>query len=205
MIVAGTDAYQVYQVRWPVFDDVDGEGLFVKQRESPLAQVVAIPDADQTPEDLIGLITKTSDADDSRSADRSSLIARRLADSGCDVVIPAIISRSKLRTDDKRLQRADYTEREWIYRQAFHMGRHVIGYDIQRVLAAVDYFKSRDLDGAPIGVLGYGEGGLIAPHAAAIDTRIDSTLVSGYFDRSNRVWQEPIYRNVWSRLKHAGR
>ena len=51
---------------------------------------------------------------------------------------------------------------------------------------------------------GYGEGGLIALHAAAIDTRIKSALVSGYFDRSDVVWQEPIYRNVWSRLKHFG-
>ena len=32
--------------------------------------------------------------------------------------------------------------REWIYRQAYHMGRHVIGYEVQKVLAAVDWIEA---------------------------------------------------------------
>ena len=46
---------------------------------------------------------------------------------------------------------------------AFEMGRHVIGYEVQKVLAAVDIFtrlnaaENRDLS---IGVAGVGEGGL---------------------------------------------
>ena len=31
--------------------------------------------------------------------------------------------------------------REWLYRQAYEMGRHLIGYEIQKVLALVDWFK----------------------------------------------------------------
>ena len=83
------------------------------------------------------------------------------------VLIPTMISREKYRTEDPRLKRSDQTHREWLYRQAFHMGRHVIGYEVQKVLAAVDWFESRHaVDGnkasAPIGVAGYGEGALIA-------------------------------------------
>ena len=48
--------------------------------------------------------------------------------------------------------------REWIYRQAYHMGRHVIGYEVQKVLAAVDWFKAHAGPGSKIGVAGYGEG-----------------------------------------------
>ena len=33
--------------------------------------------------------------------------------------------------------------REWIYRMAFEAGRHIIGYEVQKVLAAVDWFATR--------------------------------------------------------------
>jgi len=51
----------------------------------------------------------------------------------------------------------DQPHREWIYRQAFHMGRHIIGYEVQKVLAAVDWFRSRNPN-IKIGVAGYAEG-----------------------------------------------
>ena len=35
----------------------------------------------------------------------------------------------------------DQPHREWIYRQAYQMGRHIIGYEVQKVLAAVDWFE----------------------------------------------------------------
>ena len=55
-----------------------------------------------------------------------------------------------------------------------------------------------------IGVAGYAEGGLIAFYSAALDTRIDAALVSGYFDSRQRVWEEPIYRNVFGLLHEFG-
>src|SRR5205823_9836952 len=56
----------------------------------------------------------------------------------------------------------------------------------------------------PIGVAGYAEGGLIALYAAALDTRIQATLVSGYFDSRQRLWEEPIYRDVFGLLEQFG-
>ena len=56
----------------------------------------------------------------------------------------------------------------------------------------------------PIGVIGYGEGGLIAFYSAAVDTRIQATAVSGYFQSRQSVWREPIYRNVWGLLHEFG-
>src|SRR5204863_3694117 len=95
------------------------------------------------------------------------------------------------------------TYREWIYRQAFHMGRHIIGYEVQKVLSAVDWFKQLNKD-LKIGVAGYCEGGLIAFYSAAVDKRIDAVLVSGYFNTRQRVWDEPLYRNVWGLLSEFG-
>ncbi|HEX5006714.1 MAG TPA: prolyl oligopeptidase family serine peptidase, partial [Hyphomonadaceae bacterium] len=90
-------------------------------------------------------------------------------------------------------------------------GRHVIGYEVQKVLAAVDWFSeegssssTRTSQRPRIGVAGFAEGGLIAFYSAALDTRIDSVLVSGYFAPRQRVWEEPIYRNVFGLLHEFG-
>jgi len=192
--VAETAKYRVFQVRWPVLGAVFGEGLLVQPKQTPAARVVVVPDADQTPEQLLGLAP---------GVEPQEQCARRLAENGFELVIPALVSQAKLDTDNTGLKRSDQTYREWIYRQAFQMGRHIIGYEVQKVLAAVDWFEAR-YESARIGVVGYAEGGLIAFYAAAIDMRIDAALVSGYFDARENVWAEPIYRNVWSLLRRFG-
>jgi len=52
--------------------------------------------------------------------------------------------------------------------------------------------------------VGYGEGGLLALYTAALDNRIESTLVSGYFDSRQHISEEPIYRNVFGLLHEFG-
>jgi dienelactone hydrolase len=95
--------------------------------------------------------------------------------------------------------------REWIYRMAFEVGRHIIGYEVQKVLAAIDWFEDENrTETVPIGVMGYGEGGLIAFYSAATDLRIDATVVSGYFQEREDVWREPIYRDVWGLVREFG-
>lgn len=74
----------------------------------------------------------------------------------------------------------------------------------KKVLSAVDWFRSGEFKDVKLGVAGYHEGGLIAFYAAAADKRIDATLVSGYFNSRQRVWEEPIYRNVWKLLTEFG-
>ncbi|HEV2423683.1 MAG TPA: dienelactone hydrolase family protein [Terriglobia bacterium] len=200
VLVAEGEAYQVCQVRWPVLENVlglgsvHGEGLLLEPRQTPVAYVVALPDANQTPEQLVGL---------SPGLDQHTQFARRLAEAGCLVVIPTLVDRSSQWSGHAEYSMTGQTNREWIYRQAFHMGRHIIGYEVQKVLAAVDWFHTRG-DGARIAVAGYGEGGLIAFYAAALDTRIGAALVSGYFDSRQRVWSEPIDRNVWGLLEEFG-
>ncbi len=194
-LVAETSLYRVFQVRWPVLEGVSAEGLLVQPRQPAVAHVVALSDADQTPEQLLGLAP---------GVEAANQFARRLAEQGCEVVIPLLVQRSLMDTPDKQLQNTRQTWREWIYRQAFHMGRHIIGYEVQKVLAAVDWLRQQHGDAVPIGVVGHAEGGLLAFYSTALDPRIDAALVSGYFDSRERVWAEPIYRNVWSLLRRFG-
>jgi dienelactone hydrolase len=195
-IVAATRRYRVFQVRWRVLDGITAEGLLVEPVSgTPSASLVAVPDAGQTPEQILGLAPGLTP---------ERQFARLLAESGCELVIPTLIQREPIQTADTQLRQSQQTWREWIYRQAFHMGRHPIGFEVQKVLAAVDRFRARRGQAAKIGVVGYAEGGLVAFYAAAIDPRIDGALVSGYFDRRGRVWEEPIDRNIWSLLERFG-
>jgi dienelactone hydrolase len=194
-LVADAKNFQVFQVRWPVLEGVYGEGLLARPKTAATHFVVYLPDADQTPEQTLGLAPGlTTDMQ----------IPLAMAMQGVEVLVPALVNRSKLETTDARLKRADQTHREWIYRQAFHMGRHIIGYEAQTALAGVDWFEKRRQSGGMIGVGGYGEGGLIALYAGACDPRIDSTYLGGYFGSRQKGWSEPIYRNVFGLLTEFG-
>lgn len=196
--LARTTDYAVHAVRWQVVPGVTAEGLLLDPRGTPRARVIVLPDADWTPEAFAGL---TNDFDP------RAQLPRRLAENGVQVVVPILISRDDKFSGNPEIRFTNQPHREFIYRMAFELGRHVIGYEIQKVLAAVDIFSqmnSTERHSVPIGVAGVGEGGLVAFYAAAIDPRIQASLVSGYFQPRENLWQEPIYRNVWSLLSEFG-
>jgi len=89
--VARGQNYKVLEVRWPVFDAVDlglcgmhAEGLLLEPAGPVQARVIAIPDADWTPEMLAGLVD---------GVPAKAQFARRLAENGCQVLIPMLINR----------------------------------------------------------------------------------------------------------------
>jgi dienelactone hydrolase len=194
-VVATVDEYRILSVRWPVLEGVDGEGLLLEPAGTPAARVVALPEADWSPEMLVGLAP---------GVPAESQYARRLAESGCLVLVPTLINRACTWSGNEQLGKlTNLSHREYIYRMSYEMGRHIIGYEVQRVLAAVDWFAQCQ-PVRPIGVAGYGEGGLLALYCAAADTRIDAALVSGYYDARESVWEEPLYRNIWTLLQAYG-
>ncbi len=212
-VVGEGDDFIVVRVRWPVVRELRAEGLYLypSVERQIGAWVVVIPDAGQTPEQLAGLAP---------GLEPEQQLARRLAESGCQVLVPAVINREdQLSAIGHRT--TNQPHREFLYRPAFEMGRHIIGYEVQMALAAVDWISAESQRRKAavdfysdkvepwqrawtIGVAGYGEGGLIALHAAALDTRIQSALVSGYFGNRQNLWQEPIYRNVFGLLDQFG-
>lgn len=196
-VVARSGDVTAHLVRWRVLDGVTAEGLLLVPR-TIRAAVIAIPDADWTPETFCGI--------SGRLPVRVQL-ARHLASAGCLVAVPMLIGRSDRLSGSPHVQFTNQPHREFIYRQAFEMGRHVIGYEVQKVLAAVDLFEQwqrRRDQSWPVGVVGVGEGALLAFYASALDTRISSTLVCGYFQPRESLWREPIYRNVWALLTEFG-
>jgi dienelactone hydrolase len=195
--------YKVYAVRWSVaeavvadFDGLDAEGLLLQPERRPVARVVAIPDADWTPEMIVGMASGVPSV---------AQFGRRLAENGCQVIIPTIINRADTFSGIPGISYTNEPHREWIYRMAFEVGRHTIGFEVQKVLAAVDWFESENKrETLPIGVMGYGEGGLLALYSGALDGRIAATVVSGYFQEREGLWKEPIYRDVWGLVREFG-
>jgi dienelactone hydrolase len=202
-VEAAQGEYSAARVRWSVLEGVWGEGLLLRPQKPPAALVVVIPDADHTPDMLAGLAP---------GLPAQQQMARRLAENGCLVVVPMLINRRDTWSGNTKLNRfTNQPHREWIYRQAYEVGRHIIGYEIQKVQAALDWMEEEaarvgaGAGGAmPLVLAGHGEGGLIALCTAALDPRVRSTLVSGYFDAREGVWSGPIYRNVWQVLREHG-
>ncbi len=193
-IVARNRRVTVHAVRWAVLEGVTAEGLLLVPA-TQRAGVVALPDADWTPEMFCGVSDGLSE---------SVQFVRRLAEAGCLVAIPTLISRRDEFSGNPRVAFTNQPHREFLSRQAFEVGRHVIGYEVQKVLAAVDLIEQHAPRPIPIGVVGVGEGALLAMYSAAIDTRLQASLVCGYFQEREEIWQEPIYRNVWGLLTEFG-
>lgn len=190
VVESGTTA--IRRVSWPVLEDVDWEGLLVQPKGAPKARVVLIPDADVTPEQLLGLQPGFNEALD-------------LTQAGCHILIPALISRENHLSGYSPVGKAtNVTHREWIHRQAFELGRHPLGYEVQAVLAAIDWLASQSPTEAPIHVAGFGEGGRVALAAAALDDRVAKTLVSGAFAPRKNAWQEPLDRTFFALLDGFG-
>ena len=191
-VLAEDDTLVVYAVRWVSFVDMHGEGLMLvpKGKNRHLADVVAIPDATQTPESLCGLAPGVPE---------ESRFPLRLARSGCRVIVPSLI--------DRGADTNSIPHREFVHRQSFELGRHVIGYEIAQVRAALLWFH-QDSDGGrpdrPIGVMGYGDGGMIALYTEAIQVSAKVICVSGYFGDRSRIWTEPLDRNVFGLLEQFG-
>ena len=82
-LVAETDGYNVFAVRWPVFEGVFAEGLLFEPKGKITARIVALTDADQIPEQLAGLAIGLPPAQQ---------WIRRLAENGCQVLAPVHVT-----------------------------------------------------------------------------------------------------------------
>lgn len=194
------DDIRIIPVSWNAVGSLTAEGyLILPDKEKVKTRIILIPDADNAPEVFVGFKN-----DNHRWVGLASKLARQ----GCEVLVLALANREDTFSGSEVIKKyTNQPHREWLYRKGFELGRTIIGYELQEIFSAVNWFKSRDkLSGRklPIGVMGYGTGGLLALHAGALDTAITVTLVSGYFNTSDSIWKDPIYRNTFRTLRNTG-
>jgi cephalosporin-C deacetylase-like acetyl esterase len=196
--------------QWRVMDGVTAEGYVLQGTLSPSESassgdtaasrdaannspvIVALPDPSWTAEQFCGLLPGVA---------AEWQWPRLLAERGHRVLVPTLIDRGDTFSGHPDIRFTNLPHRELVYRMAFEMGRHIIGYEVQKVLAAVDLCEA---EGREVWVCGVGDGGLLALYSAAVDPRIRACLVGGYFSEREEIWREPIDRNVWSLLRDFG-
>lgn len=189
--------------QWNTTDRITGRGMIAVPKQLRLEPqktvpfIVVIPDANQTPEQCFGIQPGIPD---------DQQYAKILALQGYVVLCPALIDLNSDFSGHPAVRFTNQTHREFTYRLGFELGRHPIGYDVAKVLTGIQAvqreFPESELKVAAIGT---GEGGLIALAAAAADAEaIQAVATRGYFSERNRVWEEPIYRNIYGQLKKFG-
>ena len=186
--LAEGDGYRVYRVRWTAIGAVEGRGLLLVPDKDIRLDAIALPDADVTPEALAGLTPESP----------CTPYAAALARAGCRVLVPMLIDRNE--------ERFQLTQREWLHRPAFELGRHLIGYELHKIFAGLDCLAASRPERAdrPFAIAGWGEGGLLSLYAAALDERIAAACVSGYFGPREALWTEPAEHNVFGLLREFG-
>ena len=187
------DKRQQFETRITAFDGVNVDSIGT----NGVGDVLFIPDVDHVPEVSLGVLP---------GLPAEQRVAQQLSEGlGIATLMPVLINRNDEYSGNPSVRFTNQPHREFVYRGAFEMGHHIIGYEVQKIMAMVDVMKADvGSSGRPIIVWGHGEGGLLAMMAAAIDPRIDVCIVSGYFQEREGVWREPIYRNVWRQLAEFG-
>ena len=210
--IAESQHVTIHRVRWRTIGNLSGDGLLLVPKGGPdavLADIVAIPDPDQLPEDIAGWGRPRGGSAPGSVAPGGSPVespttafALRLAEAGCRVLVPALVDRTE---NEHRM-----TTREWLHRPAFGLGRHILGYELHQVLSGLDALladrSDDDTNGEPrpAGVIGWGGGGLLALYAGALDPRFDAVAVSGYFGPREQLWTEPADHNIHGLLALFG-
>ena len=106
--LASNSKVTAHQVRWDVLEGVKGEGLLLSPKGQSKSSVIVLPDADQTPEQLVGLSPMKS----------GEPYALRLAESGCTVLVLQLVNRANDFSGHPKVRNTNQPHREWIYRQA---------------------------------------------------------------------------------------
>lgn len=180
----------VARIEWKVMRDYKGEGL---KSDPGGPTVIILPDIGTTPEQLFGLAPGLSP---------ERQLANRLAASGCSVIVPVMIDRrTGAKMPEGRTSRL--SQREVLWRAGFEMGRTVAGYEVQKILALVDWLAGAGAPGK-IGLLGCGENGRLAMLAGALDQRIAGIAVDGGWLPFDGQWQEPIDSTVFGIVREFG-
>jgi len=180
-----SEEFTIFEVSWPTLDDLNGVGLLLVPQGKIRGDIIAVPEADQLPEDLVS------------AKNPADAYAQQLVRSGFRVLIPTLINREN--------NEWKMSNREWAHRPSFELGRTLAGYETQKIMAGVSILKQTSgAENRPVGVIGWGEGGRLALYAAALDPRIDSAAVCGYFGSRQLVWEEPADRTVFGLLNSFG-
>jgi dienelactone hydrolase len=196
-----TAQYSVSLVSWPVLPmgaepstrgaagtQVRCYGILLEPKPAgKRAAVIAVPDATQSAADIAGLTTRLPE---------SQQTARRLATAGYVVFSPFFTQR-------RAFSEPWLDDRIWLMRTGYQTGRHLIGAELIQIESILDFMTTlASVDSVRIGIVGYGQGGMTALYAAALDTRLKAAISAAYLNDPQPDWDQPEDRLVWKLRSH---
>jgi dienelactone hydrolase len=193
-ILAESGGVRVEEVKIALDGDFAAQALvFLPENSGRKAALIAIPQADESPEEFAGIAEGMTTSD----------WLRKLLGRGVAVAIPEMVER---RSDHPLcLEAGGHDRRRMLWRLGFIVGRTLVGMEIQQVMALGDYLAAQpEIDRKKIGVWGEGQGGMTAFYAAAMDERLAGATVQDYFQQREESWKEPIDRLLYGQLNEFG-
>lgn len=160
-------------IQWPVVEGVVATGTLIEPKQQPTCYQIALQSHPQA------------------------------IDPKClNIVLPLLEASPHAASNARLGKKTEQPPREFLYRMAYPIGRHPLGYEVQNILAAVDNLALRQPH-LPIRVVSInGHNSLPALLACALDTRIDECTVANLpFDLSD-LSKLPVEYNIWQWAEH---
>ncbi len=174
-VLAATESFEAFAVRWPALEGVHGEGIYLRQLSTPRHLVIFLPGPGRLPEHCPEMF--------------------EFAAAGADVLVPVQLRRDAPPPPAPGGWAKHMSEREWIRRMGFPLGRHPLGFEVQKVIAAVDWWKQRHRE-APVFAVGASDGAWVAQFAAILEPRIARVeALDGSIEPADPL-QQPLDRIV---------
>jgi dienelactone hydrolase len=144
--------------------------------------VIAVSDATGSAADLAGLTGRLPEGQQT---------ARQLALAGYVVFAPFFTQR-------RAFSEPWLEDRLWLMHLGYQTGRHIVGAELIQIGSILDFLATLPaVDAERLAIAGYGQGGVTALYAAALDTRLKVALSSGYLDDARPDWEQPEDRMLW--------
>ncbi|WP_281888488.1 alpha/beta hydrolase [Paenibacillus sp. YYML68] len=153
--------------------------LVPKQRSGQLPVVVGCHGHGYGSKAAVGLLPDGLDSGDDPNVHHQFAVS--LVKRGFVVIVPELIGFGDRRLSSEPIVNRDSNSCFAIGVHLLMMGKTIAGLRIQETMRAIDYVCSRpEVDGGRIGIFGLSGGGLVAGFTAALDERIQATVISCY-------------------------
>jgi len=182
-VLAAGDGFEVLAVRWAALDGIDGEGLYLRRLSPPSHLVIFLPEPERAPEQCPEMF--------------------EFAAAGADVFVPLLLSSAEPPPPAPGGWAKQQSEREWVWRMGYPVGRHPLGLEVQKVLALVDWWKQRHRE-QPVELAGAGDGAWVAVFAAILDPRVALVEANSLGIEPESYRRQPLYRDIFGLARFFG-